>query len=157
VLAFVAVGLFVGQQGQRASLAVLLFSLTSMLGAAASLVIVNVPYVGLANICSAVLFGGLVAAALRLPTAVILATASGFGLTHGFANGTAISGGIRPYLFIPGVGLAALIVPAWGMIAADFVLRQKAGWMHIALRVAGSWIAAIGILVLATSSAALLK
>jgi len=48
-------------------------------------------------------------------------------------------------------------VTAYGLIVTDYLLRRKAGWIHIAVRVAGSWIAAIGILVLATSGAAILK
>jgi urease accessory protein len=157
ILSFVALGLLVGQQGRKASSAVLVFSVMLMLGATSALWLPAVPYVGLLNIACAVLLGGLIALARPLPGVVTQGIAVVFGLSHGFANGTAITGAIRPYLFIPGVGLAGLIVPAWGMIAADFVLQRKARWMHIAVRVAGSWIAAIGILVLATSAAALLK
>jgi urease accessory protein len=90
------------------------------------------------NILSAVLLGLLVAAAWPLPIAVVYGIALVFGLSHGFANGTAITAPIRPYLFIPGIGLAGLIVPAWAMIIADFALSQKLGWMNIAVRVAGS-------------------
>ena len=63
----------------------------------------------------------------------------------------AVTALIKPYLFIPGVGLAGLVVTGYGMIMTDYVLRRKVGWMTIAVRVAGSWIAAIGLLVLATS------
>jgi len=157
VLPLLALGLFVGQQGHRATAALLVFSLMLMLGAASALWLPAMPYVGLLNILSAVLLGGLVAAAWRLPIALVQGLAVVFGLSHGFANGTAVAGAIKPYLFIPGVGVAGLIVPAWAMVATDFVLRQKAGWMHIAVRVAGSWIAAIGILVLATSGRAILN
>jgi hypothetical protein len=38
----------------------------------------------------------------------------------------------------------------------DFLSRRKVNWLHIAVRVAGSWIAAIGLLVLATSGKAIL-
>jgi hypothetical protein len=41
------------------------------------------------------------------------------------------------------------VVTAYGFITTDWLLRRKIGWVRIALRVAGSWIAAIGILVLA--------
>lgn len=157
VLPFFALGLLAGQQGQRGQPAVLVFSLMLVLGAASALWLPAPPYVALVNILSAVLLGGLVAAAWRLPMAILYAIPVLFGLSHGFANGTAISGGIKAYLFIPGVGLAGLMVAAYGMIATDFLLRQKANWMHIAVRVAGSWIAAIGILVLATSWKAIVK
>ena len=157
VLSFVALGLLVGQQGRKASPAVLMFSMLLMLGATSALWLPAVPYAGLLNIASAVLLGGLIALARPLPVALTQGISVVFGLSHGFANGTAIVGAVKPYLFIPGIGLAGLIVPAWGMILTDFVMRQRAGWMHIAVRVAGSWIAAIGILVLATSAATLLK
>jgi urease accessory protein len=157
VLSFVALGLLVGQQGRKASSTVLVFAVMLMLGATSALWLPAVRYVGLLNISSAVLLGGLIALARPLPVALTQGIAVVFGLSHGFANGTAIVGALKPYLFIPGIGLAGLIVPAWGMILTDFVMRQRAGWMHIAVRVAGSWIAAIGILVLATSAATLLK
>jgi urease accessory protein len=157
VLPFVALGLLAGQQGRRGQPAVLAFSLSLMAGAISALPTGPMPYVGLVNILSSVLLGILLAAAWRLPMQLLYAIAIAFGLSHGFANGTAITGDIHPYLFIPGVGLAGLIVTAYGMISADFLLRQKAAWMHIAIRVAGSWIAAIGILVLATSWKAVVK
>jgi len=154
---FVAFGLLVGQQGQKASSALLVFSLMLMLGATSALWVSTIPYLSPVNIFSMILFGSLIAAARPLPMVVTQGIAVVFGFSHGFANGTAITGAIKPYLFIPGLGLAGLIVPAWGMIVTDFVLRQKAGWMHIAVRVAGSWMAAIGILVLATGGRTLLK
>jgi urease accessory protein len=115
------------------------------------------PYVGILNIFSAILFGALVAAAWSLPMALCYVIATVFGLSHGFANGAGMIGQTRPYLFIPGVALAGLAVTAYGLIVTDYLLRRKASWIHIAVRVAGSWIAAIGILVLATSFGAILK
>jgi urease accessory protein len=58
---------------------------------------------------------------------------------------------MKAYLFILGVGLAGLVVTGYGLVVTDYVLRKNVGWMRIAVRVAGSWIAAIGMLVLATS------
>ena len=157
VLPFVAFGIFVGQRGQKATAALLVFSLMLMIGAASALWMSPLPYVSLLNILSAALLGVLVAGAWRLPIWFIQTMAVVFGFSHGFANGMAVTGSIKPYLFIPGLGVAGLIVPAWTMIVTDFLLRQRAGWMHIAVRVAGSWIAAIGILVLATSGRGLLN
>jgi urease accessory protein len=156
ILPFAALGILAGQQGDKAAPALFLFSLMLMAGAVGALWIPALPYVGLLNVLSGVLLGGLVAAAWRLHPAVLYGIATLFGLSHGFANGTALNGAFKPYLFIPGLGLAGLVVPAWLMIASDFVLRQRYGWMHIALRVVGSWITAIGVLVLATSGRAIL-
>jgi urease accessory protein len=111
----------------------------------------------LLNIVSAILFGGLVAASWPLPIALCYGIAAVFGVSHGFANGAGMIEQTKPHLFVPGVALAGLAVTAYGLIVTDYLLRRQAGWIHIAVRVAGSWIAAIGILVLATSGAAILK
>jgi urease accessory protein len=157
VLPFLALGMLCGQQGQRAQVALPLFWIALMAGATAALWLPGLAGVDLINILSALILGALIAAAFPLPGPVYIALALVFGLSHGYANGTAMAGGtavtalIKPYLFIPGVGLAGLVVTGYGMIMTDYVLRRKVGWMTIAVRVAGSWIAAIGLLVLATS------
>jgi urease accessory protein len=151
VLPFLALGILCGQQGQRAQAALPLFWIALMLGATVALWLPGLPAVDLINILSALILGALIAAAFPLPVPVYLTLALVFGLSHGYANGAAITRLIRPYLFIPGVGLAGLVVTGYGVIMTDYVLRRKVGWMTIAVRVAGSWIAAIGLLVLATS------
>jgi len=156
VLPFAALGILAGQQGDRVAPALFVFAVMMMLGALGALWIPTLPYIGLLNILSGVLLGALVAAAWRLPVVVLYVSAIVFGLTHGFANGAALNGAFKPYLFIPGLGLAGLVVPAWMMIVTDLILRQKYNWMRIAVRVAGSWITAIGVLVLATSGRAIL-
>jgi urease accessory protein len=103
------------------------------------------------NIRSTLVLGALIAVAVPLPTPVYVGLALLFGLSHGYANGLAITALIKPYLFVPGLGLAALAVTGYGVVITDYVLRRKVGWMTIAVRVAGSWTAAIGLLVLATS------
>jgi urease accessory protein len=157
VLPFLALGILAGQQGRKAELVLLVFCVALAAGASVALWTPPLPYVGLLNIFSAVLFGGLVAAAWSLPMAFCCSIATVFGLSHGFANGAGMMEQTKPYLYIPGVALAGLAVTAYGLIVTDYLLRRKAGWIHIAVRVAGSWIAAIGILVLATSGAAILK
>jgi urease accessory protein len=95
--------------------------------------------------------GALIAAGTSLPISVYGVLAVLFGLTHGYANGLAIVPPIQWYAFVPGLGLAGLAVTAYGFVVADWVQHKNVGWMRIAVRVAGSWIAAIGLLVLATS------
>ena len=151
VLPFLALGILCGQQGARAQAALPVFWVALMLGATVALWVPGLPGVDFTNILSALILGGLIAAAFPLPSPVYLALALVFGLSHGYANGTAITPLVKPYLFIPGVGLAGLVVTGYGVIMTDYVLRRKIGWMTIAVRVAGSWIAAIGLLVLATS------
>ena len=157
VLPFVAFGLLTGQQGTKAHGPLLCFAPALMLGATISLWAPVQSYVGLVNILSAMLLGGLVAAARPLPAAVLYAIATLFGLTHGLANGEAIGPGVKPALFIPGLGLAGFIVPLYATGLSDFASRLKPNWPRIAIRAAGSWIAAIAILVLAIHARAILQ
>jgi urease accessory protein len=156
-LPFVALGVLAGQRGARAHPVVFVFALCLAIGACFALWTKSMSGVAALNIVSCVIFGGLIASAWQLPIPLLYAIGIVFGLTHGFANGEAITREIRPYLFIPGVAAAGAAVAVYGMIVTDYLLRQKPTWLPIAVRVAGSWIAAIGILVLAISGKAILK
>jgi len=81
VLPFAALGLLIGQQGRKASSAVVVFSGMLMLGATSALWIPAVPYLALLNICSVVLFGALIAAARPLPVAITQGIAIVFGFS----------------------------------------------------------------------------
>lgn len=158
VLPFVALSLLAGQSGlkAKAEAVLLVFPLALMLGATLALWIPAIKGVALFNVSSAIVLGLLVAVAWTLPASVFYAIAVICGLSHGFANGAVIGGNVNPWLFIPGIGLAGLAVLAYGMLMTDYILARKIGWMQIAVRVAGSWIAAIGVLVLATSAKTLI-
>jgi urease accessory protein len=158
VLPFVALSLLAGQRGLKAQAeaVLLVFPVALMIGAAAALWVPPVHGLAFFNVASAILLGGLVAAAWPLPGAVFYGLVILFGISHGFANGEAIAGSIKAYLFILGIGLAGLAILAYGMLMVDFLLRRKASWIPIAVRVAGSWIAAIGVLVLATTGRTML-
>jgi urease accessory protein len=158
VLPFAALSLLAGQRGLKAQAeaVLLVFPVALMVGAAAALWLPPIPGLMFFNIASAVLLGGLVASAWPLPAALFYGLVVVFGTSHGFANGEAISGSIKAYLFILGIGLAGLAVLAYGTLMVDFLLKRKTGWITIAVRVAGSWIAAIGVLVLATAGKSML-
>jgi urease accessory protein len=158
VLPFVALSLLAGQRGLKAQAeaVLLVFPFALMVGAAAALWLPPVPGLMFFNMASAILLGGLVASAWPLSTTVFYGLVVVFGISHGFANGEAISGSIKAYLFILGIGLAGLAVLAYGTLMVDFLLKRKTGWITIAVRVAGSWIAAIGVLVLATAGKSML-
>jgi urease accessory protein len=92
--------------------------------------------------------GGLVAADFRLPIAATTALAVALGLLQGFANGYAMAqagAGIRG-----GIGIVSAVFVVATLGAACAVAWQS-GWLRIAWRVAGSWIAASGLLLLGWS------
>jgi hydrogenase/urease accessory protein HupE len=93
---------------------------------------------------SLLLVGALIAADLRLPRAGVAALTAALGLAHGYLNGAALAGG-------PGVsgliGIATMLFVLAGPAAALVVsLRQP--WARVAVRVAGSWASASGLLMI---------
>lgn len=89
--------------------------------------------------------GGLLAADRKLPPPVTTAVGALIGLVHGFLNGTAMSAaglGVRAML---GIACSAFVLIALGAALA-VLLRQ--GWTRVAVRVAGSWVVATGLLML---------
>jgi hydrogenase/urease accessory protein HupE len=92
--------------------------------------------------------GGLVAADLRLTPGATSAIAVVLGLLLGYANGAAMEQagpGLRGVFGIAGTVFVSTT------LAAAFVAAWQAGWMRIAWRVAGSWVAASGLLLLGWS------
>lgn len=94
---------------------------------------------------SFVLLGLLVAADLRLSDGAVAALAGGLGLVHGFLNGPALAGTGPGALGLLGIATVAFVLVA---LASALVVSLKAPAARIAVRVAGSWIAAIGLLLL---------
>jgi urease accessory protein len=94
---------------------------------------------------SFLLFGGLLAldAKLSLPVTTVLAVL--LGLYHGFLNGM----GSGPFglstLVLLGLATAVFVLVA---LSAAFVVQLRVHWARTAVRVAGSWVAACGLLML---------
>jgi urease accessory protein len=91
------------------------------------------------------LLGGLVLADARLPLAIMTTLAGLFGVAHGYPNGTGVSLSLPALLTL--VSLAAAVFVLTCLVAA-FVVELRQHWARIAVRVAGSWIAASGIFML---------
>ncbi len=91
------------------------------------------------------LVGPLVAARASLPLAAGTALAIAAGLAHGnAATGAELSQIARPLLWTSGLGSGAVLLGAY---ANAMTQRFPAFWMQVGVRVAGSWITAIGLLV----------
>lgn len=100
--------------------------------------------------CSFLLLGVLIAADRLLPAAVVSGLALLVGGAHGFFNGLAMreAGTGSALLQLTGVGVMLFVIVA---IVAGFVVSLTRAWMRIVVRVAGSWIAATGLLLLGWS------
>jgi len=85
--------------------------------------------------------GALVALDRRLPMVVVAGLAAALGLFHGYLNGTAKLGALG----LSGVAATLFVVVA---LVAAYVVSLRAPWSRIAVRVAGSWLVAISILML---------
>lgn len=91
---------------------------------------------------SFLLLGGLVAADYSLPPAGVTVLAVLLGVVHGFMNGVVMRGG-------PGtLGLIGIMTTLFVIVtlASALVVSLRRHWMRIAVRVVGSWVAAVGLL-----------
>ena len=93
---------------------------------------------------SFLLIGILIAADLRLPDNVFTVLTVAVGIMHGFFNGIALKAG-------PGsLGLLGIMGALFVLVAlvSAFVVSLKPSWTRIVVRVAGSWVAAMGLLMI---------
>ena len=152
MLAFLACGALCAQRGGRLQLALPLFWVVHALAAIAS-VFWPAPEraLALANLASLCAFGLAIALGAPGPRAIVFVMAVLFGASHGLANAGAIPPGANVLVVLAGVIVAAIASSAWAYAAIDFLLGLKQPWIDVAVRAAGSWIAAIGLLVLATT------
>jgi urease accessory protein len=106
------------------------------------------PLPGVTAVAPLLLLGILVAADRRLSAALVGSLAVGLGLLLGWLNGASIASAGREALGVLGIAGAVFVVVA---LAASQVASLRAAWARIAVRVAGSWMAAIGLLMLGWS------
>ena len=93
---------------------------------------------------SFLLIGILIAADLNMPDNLFTGVAAAVGIMHGFFNGIALKAG-------PGsLGLLGIMATLFVLVAlvAGFVVSLKPPWTRIVVRVAGSWVAAMGLLMI---------
>jgi hydrogenase/urease accessory protein HupE len=149
LLPVVALSLLAGLNGPKASrLALFVVPAAWLAGGLAGLA-VGAPLVpGAVTAASFLVLGGLTAADRRLPPPAVTALAAALGLLHGWLNGAGIAGAGREALGLVGIVSAVFVVVA---LFAAFVVWLRPAWTRIAVRVVGSWIAAIGLLLLGWS------
>lgn len=89
--------------------------------------------------------GGLVALDRKLPLNLILGLTGCFGFLHGFLNGSAMAQAGGGFLALFGISMTVFVLVA---LITALVVSLKAQWARIGVRVTGSWITAIGLLML---------
>jgi urease accessory protein len=149
MLPALALALLAGQRGSRAG-RLALFALPGawLLGGVAGLALPTVRSETALTTVSFLALGGLVAAEARLRAEGGAGLALVFGLLNGYFNGAAMSQARLGALGLVGIVSTLFVVVA---LAAALVVALRAPWARIAVRVAGSWIVAIGLLLLGWS------
>jgi hydrogenase/urease accessory protein HupE len=94
------------------------------------------------------LLGGLVIVDAKIRLSAMTVLAALLGVVHGYLNGTGM--GQSGFAVVALLGLISGVFVLIVLIAA-FVVQLRAQWARIAVRVAGSWIAASGLLMLGWS------
>ena len=149
VLPALALALLAGQRGSRAGRYTLFaLPLAWLLGGLLGLARPTMSDAPALTAVSFLALGGLVAAEVRLRPEWVRGLAAVLGLLHGYLNGSAISQAKLGTLGLVGIVSTLFLVVA---LAAAMVVRIRVPWGRIAVRVAGSWIAAMGLLLLGWS------
>lgn len=149
LLPAIAIALLAGQRGSCAGRqALFVLPLAWLVGGLAGLAIPTIQSSTALTTASFLALGGLVAAEVRLRAEWVAALAAVVGLLHGYLNGAAMSTARLGMLGIVGIVSTLFVVFA---STAALVVSIRVPWGRIAVRVAGSWIVAIGLLLLGWS------
>lgn len=147
LLSWIALAMFAGQQGSKTALFTLaIFPSALVLGAILGTVVASPAWLPAMNLVLIPILGLAVVLAISFPTPATVILVALVGLLHGLANGAEITAPVSPWRFIPGLAIIAVLVLAYGI---GLVRSAKKPWTRIAVRVAGSWITAAGIMVCA--------
>jgi urease accessory protein len=146
LLGLVAVALLAGRRGAQAGrLTAITLTVAWLLGGLVGLWLPNVPDLAAIGTVSFLVMGLLVAVDVRLSAVGIAFIAAAYGVLHGLINGAALAAAGAEASTLFGVVLAVLCL---AVLTAAAVVPLTALWARVAVRVAGSWIAAVGILMI---------
>lgn len=149
LLPVVALALLAGLNGARAGRLVLfILPMAWFAGGIAGVLAAGAAPPAIVTSLSLLALGVLTAASAQLRPALVVFLAVALGLTHGWLNGAAIATAGREASGLIGIAGTIFVVVALG---SAVVVSLRKPWTRIAVRVAGSWIAAVGLLVLGWS------
>ncbi len=141
----IALALLAGQKGTGTSRRVLWVLPVAWLAGGLTGMFLGIPRSSTLTCVSFLVLGGLIAANAKLSLSFTTALAAALGLFHGFLNGSGVNRFNDGAYFLLGLTLAVFVVVA---IFSSFVIPLRRHWALIVVRVAGSWIAASGLLML---------
>jgi hydrogenase/urease accessory protein HupE len=146
LLPVIALALLAGLRGPQAGRAVL-FALPAawLAGSCAGQVFAPCVTLTLAIAALTITLGALAAADRALPLAWVAGLAVALGLINGFAGGVELERLHASSLAAVGVSAALFMLVA---LLAGQAATVRAAWARVGIRVAGSWIAAAGLLML---------
>ncbi len=146
LLGLLALALLAGLRGARAGrLTVIALPAAWLLGGLVGLRLPPLPDLTWLGTASFLVLGLLVAADAKLPPIAVAALAGAYGTFHGLLNGAALAAtGAGPPVLL-GTVLTAL---ALALFTAAAVVPLRIFWVRVAIRVAGSWVAAVAMLML---------
>lgn len=151
LLPLVALGIGCAQRGLGRAQPVLLGLPLVLLIAATVTALTNIalPATVLAGTVAAIL-GLLVASGLMLPDFVFWAIAAFLAVALAGLAGVELEAqpALNPVVYFGGGALGAFLLLSYSLYAADRLLAVRAGWLTVALRVVGSWIAAAALMLL---------
>lgn len=146
ILPLVALSLLAGQQRRETAIKILAAAPAALAVGTLLILVRPAPFpLGMIELAITALAGLLVALARKLPASVPIALTVALCLAIGWANAAEITPDISPFRFVAGLALVGLMLTAYGI---GLVRAAKVEWTQIAVRVVGSWLAAVGILVL---------
>ena len=146
LLAILALSLLAGQQKRDNAVQLLfVFPAALLVGAVIASFRPAPSVLGLAQLAFTAILGVLVALARPLPAWFVSVLAAALGIAAGWSNAGDLTGDVSRFRFVAGLIVVGLLLITYGI---GVVRRLAVPWSQIAVRVVGSWIAAIGILVL---------
>jgi hydrogenase/urease accessory protein HupE len=149
ILPWLALAMLAGLQGPaRARWLLLVFPAGLVAGGLLSLVLPGLTVAPSFGIALVAMMGISVAAALVLPLSGLVALGALVALTTGYQNGRAMTELTDHLLFIGGVATIGYMFITLAISGMTVFLQGGGGWRQIAARAGGSWVAAIGIMVL---------
>lgn len=149
LLPVVAMVMLAGLRGTRCGRRVVFILPLSWLVGMAAAAVVDLPTGPVWGACLlTITLGAMVAADRSWPTAVVTGLALLAGATHGIGNGQELSSLKGGVLAMSGIVCALFVISS---LIAGQVATVRAHWARVVVRVAGSWIAAIGLLMLGWS------